>query len=374
MHSKEDLMNILCSKTLLIKSVNTVIRAVSQKTTMPVLQCILLEAKDDVFTLTANDLDIGIRSTSEATIRKPGKVAVNAKIFSEIIRRLPDEEVLIETDNQDNILIQSGNSKFNIPGQSGEDFPPIQDVQSDNQMVLPQNEFRLMVQKTIFSIAQEDAGRPVLTGELIDIHDGFLHVVAVDGFRISMQKTEISGNRNFKMTVPGKSLNELTKILSQDDADSMNVKFTGHHILFDLGDTVFVSRLLEGDFLNYESKLYMDATARVLVRTKDLLDSIDRAALISKENKKSPVRFDIRQDKMIITSNNEAGSAYEEVPLQLDGEGLVTAFNPRYFMEALRAVDDENVVVQFTSSLSPCIIHGEKADTFRYFILPIRLN
>ena len=118
----------------------------------------------------------------------------------------------------------------------------------------------------------------------------------------------------------------------------------------------------------------MDATARILVRTRDLLDSIDRAALISKENKKSPVRFDIRQDKMIITSNNEAGSAYEEVPLQLDGEGLVTAFNPRYFMEALRAVDDENVVVQFTSSLSPCIIHGEKEDTFRYFILPIRLN
>ncbi|MBQ7063515.1 MAG: DNA polymerase III subunit beta [Firmicutes bacterium] len=367
-------MNIICNKNSLIKSVNTVIRAVSQKTTMPILQCILLKAENGVFSLTGNDLELGVYCTSAATVRKEGSVAVNAKIFSEIIRRLPEDEVIIDSDDKDNITITSGKSKFNIPGQRGADFPLLPEVQSENQMVLPQNEFRQMVQKTIFSIAQEDSGRPVLTGELIDVRDGYLYIVAVDGFRISMQRTDISGDKRFKMTVPGKALNELVKILSSEEDALMNVTFTGRHILFKMDDTLLVSRLLEGEFLNYERNLSISFSTRALVDKKNLLDSIDRAALISKEGKNSPVRFDIRTDKIVITSNTEAGSAYEEVPIRLDGEGMVTAFNPKYYMDALRAIDDDTVCILYSSSLSPCIIQSASGEDYKYFILPIRLN
>ena len=220
-------MNIICNKSSLLKSVGTVIRAVSQKTTLPILQCILLKAEGQEFSLTGNDLELGVHCSSEAVVKKEGCVAVNAKIFSEIIRRLPEEEVSIDADEQDNITILCGKSKFNIPGQKGEDFPALPEVESENQMVLPQNEFRQMIQKTIFSIAQEDSGRPVLTGELIDVRDGFLYLVAVDGFRISMQRTDISGDKTFKMTVPGKTLNELNKILSSEEDDLTTVTFTG---------------------------------------------------------------------------------------------------------------------------------------------------
>lgn len=367
-------MNIICNKSSLIKGVGTVIRAVSQKTTMPILQCILLNAEGDIFSLTGNDLELGVYCTAEAVVKKEGKVAVNAKIFSEIIRRLPEEEVIIDSDDQDNITIQSGKSKFNIPGQKGADFPLLPEVKSENQMVLPQNEFRQMIQKTIFSIAQEDSGRPVLTGELVDVRDGYLYLVAVDGFRISMQRTEISGDKTFKMTVPGKTLNELNKILSSEEDDLMTVTFTGRHILFKMDSTILVSRLLEGEFLNYERNLNMSFTTRAYVNRRELLDSIDRAALISKEGKNSPVRFDIRQDKIIITSNTEAGSAYEEVPIRLEGEGMITAFNPKYYMDALRAIDDDTVCILYSSSLSPCIIQGSQTENYKYFILPIRLN
>ena len=367
-------MNIICNKTSLLKSVGTVIRAVSQKTTMPILQCILLKAENQEFSLTANDLELGIHCVSEAVVKKEGSVAVNAKIFSEIIRRLPDDDIIIDSDDQDNITISCGKSKFNIPGQNGNDFPLLPEVKSENQMVLPQNEFRQMIQKTIFSIAQEDSGRPVLTGELIDVRDGYLYLVAVDGFRISMQRTDISGKNSFKMTVPGKALNELNKILSSEEEDLMTVTFTGRHILFKLDQTMLVSRLLEGEFLNYERNLGMSFSTRAYVNKKELLDSIDRAALISKEGKNSPVRFDIRQDRMIITSNTEAGSAYEEVAIRLEGEGMVTAFNPKYYMDALRAIDDDTVCILYSSSLSPCIIQGAQGENYKYFILPIRLN
>ncbi len=231
-----------------------------------------------------------------------------------------------------------------------------------------------MIRQTIFSIAPEDSGRPVLTGELIDVRDGCLHLVAVDGFRISMRKTPIQCPIDFKVTVPGKALNELNKILDMEEDALMTVSFTGKYILFHTHDTFVVTRLLEGEFLQYQRNLDMEALSRVRVNRKNLQDSIDRAALISKESKNSPVRFEISQKGMIITSNTEKGSAYEELDVNLEGEGLTIAFNPRYYLEALRAIDDEEVEILFASSLTPCIIQNPETEKYKYFILPIRLH
>ena len=231
-----------------------------------------------------------------------------------------------------------------------------------------------MIRQTIFSIAAEDSGRPILTGELIDVREGYLHLVAVDGFRISMRRTPINSPIDFKVTVPGKALNEIHKILESEEDALMTVMFTGKYIMFKMNDAIVVTRLLEGDFLQYQRNLNMESSTKVKINKKELLDSIDRAALISKESKNSPVRLEIQNQNMIITSNTEKGSAYEEVALSIDGSELTIAFNPRYYLEALRSIDDEEIEILFASSLTPCIIKNPETEDYKYFILPIRLH
>jgi len=367
-------MYFICNKNDLIKGVNIVSKAVSSKTTMPILECILLEASSQKLTLIGNDMDMGIQTTIDSIIKEDGIIAVNAKIFSEIIRKLPEDDIHIETDYSNTITIRCAKSKFSIPGQNGAEFPALPKVESENNFVISQGTFKDMIRQTIFSIAAEDSGRPILTGELIDVREGYLHLVAVDGFRISMRRTPINCPMDFKVTVPGKALNEIHKILESEEEALMTVMFTGKYIMFKMNDAIVVTRLLEGDFLQYQRNLNMECSTKVRMNKKDLLDSIDRAALISKESKNSPVRLEIMDQNMIITSNTEKGSAYEEVALALEGDGLTIAFNPRYYLEALRSIDEEEIEILFASSLTPCIIRNPENEDFKYFILPIRLH
>lgn len=367
-------MYLICNKSDLIKGVGTVSKAVSVKTTMPILECILMEATGTELTLVGNDMDLGIQTTIEARIKEEGLIAVNAKLFSEIIRKLPDEDVYIETDERNAITIRCAKSKFTVPGQDGTQFPQLPRVESENGFVISQGTFKDMIRQTIFSIASEDSGRPVLTGELIDVRGGYLHLVAVDGFRISMRRTAINSPIDFKVVVPGKALSEINKILESEEDAVMQVVFTGKYIMFTMNNAIVVTRLLDGDYLQYERNLNMSFATSVRVNRKELTDSIDRAALISRESKNSPVRLEIGSDTMIITSNTEKGSAYEEVPITIDGDGLNVAFNPRYYLEALRSIDDEEVEILYASSLNPCIIQAVDGDDYKYFILPIRLH
>ena len=367
-------MLVICQKGDLLKGVNTVSKAVSSKTTLPILECILLDAEGGSLTLVGNDMELGIKTSLEATVRQEGAAAVNARIFSEIIRRLPEADVKIEADEKNNITIECGNSKFNISGQNPEEFPPFPEITKSEPLVVSQKTFKDMIKNTIFSIAPEDSGRPILTGELLDIRDGYLYMVAVDGFRISMRRTEVNFPEEKKVTVPGKALNELQKILETEEDSLMSIRITGKQAIFELNQTTVITRLLEGEFLQYQRNLNMEFPVKVTVKTKELLDSVDRAALISRESKNSPIRLQIQEDKIIITSNAEKGSAYEEVPISLEGEGLAIAFNPRYYLEALKAVDSEEISILFSSSLTPCIIKDPEKDDYKYFILPIRLH
>ena len=368
-------MKIICTKSNLVKGVSIVSKAVPSKTTMPILECILIDASTDVVKLTANDMELGIETTIDGEISERGILAINARIFSEIIRRLPDEDIKIEVDDTYTITIECARSKFNIAGQSGDDFPRLPQMQTKQQIILSQGTFKDMIHNTIFSTAPEDSGRPILTGELMDIRDGYLYLVAVDGYRISMRRTQVNCSEEFKVTVPGKALNEIHKILENEEDSLMTVNFTGKHVIFQMNDTTVLTRLLEGEFLQYERNLNMEYKSKVTINKKELLDSVDRAALISRENKNSsPIRLQIEKDKMIITSNAENGSAYEEVALGLEGEELAIAFNPRYYMDALNAIEEETISILFSSSLSPCIIQDPDAEDYKYFILPIRLH
>ncbi len=374
-HRKESIMLIVCNRNDLLKAVGIVSKAVSVRTTMPILEDILLEGAGSTLTLLGNDLEMGIQTSIEAVVRNEGSVAVNARMFGEIIRRLPDEDVKIETTDDSHMTIECARSKFTIGTLSGKDFPRLPEIKKEQEILINQAVLRDMISNTIFSIAPENSGRPVLTGELFDVRGGYLYIVAVDGFRISMKRTKVNSTQEFKVTVPGKALSEINKILETEEESLATMVFTGKHAMFIMNNTIVLTRLLEGTFLNYERNLAMEFKTKISVKKKDLLDSVDRAALISRESKNSPIRLEVEKDKIVITSNAETGTAREEVEINMtEGEPLTIAFNPKYYMDALKAISDEDITINFSSSLTPCIIQAAEGNDYQYFILPIRLH
>lgn len=366
-------MHIFVKQDLLLNSINIVLKACSSKTTMPILECILIKASNNKLTLVTNNLELAIESTMEADVKVEGEIALEAKIFSEIIRKMTDEVIEISSEDNNMTSIIGKNSKFKIAGQTARDFPEIPRVEKSKSCKLSQLVLKDMIRQTIFSVSQDET-RPVLTGEMLQIKDGNLHLVSVDGYRISYRNMNISDkNIDVEVVIPGKTLNEISKILVSDD-EEVTLYFEDKHILFDLGDSKIVSRLLEGQFLKYEQVFSSDYETKILVDRQQLLMSIERAALISREGKKNPIKIELDGDLMVITSNTDLGTAREEIPISLEGKELVIAFNPRYLIEALKAIDEDKVCVQFISSLTPCIIKPEEGEYYKYLILPIRLN
>ncbi len=366
-------MHIICNQDLLINSINTVLKACSNKTTKPILECILVKAANNQVTLVGYNLELGIESTIDAEVLVEGSIALEAKIFSEIIRKLPNKDVAISTNDNYMTTIVCEKSKFSIAGQASDEFPDLPEVKKDKKYTLSQLAFKEMIRQTIFSVAQEES-RPILTGEMLQIKNGCLNMVSVDGYRISYRQLDISiENGEEEVVVPGRTLGEISKILSADDADDMQLYFEDKHILFDLGSSKVVSRLLEGEFLKYEQVFSSDYETRIQVDRKDFLMSIERAALISREGKKNPIKFEIDGDNMIITSKAELGTAREEVAIELEGSELSIAFNPRYLIDALKSIDDDAVCIHFISALTPCIIQPIEGNHYKYLILPIRV-
>ena len=368
-------MHIVCQKDILLNGINTVSKAVPNKTTMPILECILLSTSKNKFKLIANDLELGIESTLEPVeIIEDGAIALEAKIFSEIIRRLPEDKVDITTDENNLTIIKCKNSEYKIMGQLSDDFPNLPDIEKNVEYTLSQVELKNMIKQTIFSISDDDS-KPNLKGELLEITDKSINVVAVDGYRVSFRKTSIENNKeSISRIIPGKTLNEIIKILSSEDEDKVSIYFTDRHMLLDLGLSKVVSRTIDGEFIRYEQIFSNDYNTKLVVNCKDIIMSLERASLLSRDNKKIPVKIEIKAKKMIITSNTELGTAYEEVDIDMDGNEMSIAFNPKYIIECLKAIEDEEICMYFTSSLSPCIIKPIQADDYKYLVLPVRLN
>ena len=324
--------------------------------------------------MTANNLEIGIQTAPiDAQILETGEVAIEARIFQDIVRRLNGENVTLESDARHSITITDGSSCFTIMGQNGEDFPTLPEVQQNEAFTLGQNELRNLIRQTIFSIAQESA-KQVLMGEYFEMKADALQVVSIDGYRISFRKSPVSHAFQEKsVIVPGKTLNELMKILSQEEEDKVHLYFTDKHVLFDLGMATMVSRLIEGEFISYENNFTNDFTTKIIIETQALIQALERASLVSRDNRKTPVKLEMRPNQLILTAKSDMGSAYEEVPDETEGDEMQIAFNPRYLIEALRAIEDEKVAIRFTGSLSPCIIAPLEGNAYQYLILPLRI-
>lgn len=367
-------MKFICDKENLVEGLNIALKAVSTRSTLPILQSFLLSGKDSVLKCIGNDLDLGIEVKINATIEEEGSMAVNARIFFEIIKKMPDGKISV-SDNNQKITIRSGKSEFTIHGEDYRDFTMLPDIEKRESLVLSQGILKRKIGQTIFSISPDD-NRKALQGELFDIIDNHLNLVAIDGYRISIQSMKLEQNYgNASFIIPGKTLNEIQKILSQEEEHKVFLYFTEKHVLFEMENITVVSRIIEGAFPKYLQMFSEDFKTSIEVSRNELLQSIDRAALLARESKKIPVRLEIKNNHLLITSNTDMGTVFEEIPIHQTGDNLVIGFNPRYLVEALKAIEEEKVNLRFTISSNPCIIRpiiSEKQD-YKYLILPVRM-
>lgn len=366
-------MKLICSKSNLLHGVNIVSKAVPTRTTMAILECILIDASANEIKLTANDMELGIETKIEGVITERGVIALDAKIFSEIVRKLPDSDVTIETDASFKTTITCEKAKFNIVGKSGDDFSYIPYIERNEPIVMSQFTLKEVIRQTIFSIADNDNNK-LMTGELFEIEENDLKVVSLDGHRISIRNIELKNNYSHKkVVVPGKTLQEVSKILPGSAEDEVSIFLTDNHIVFEFENTTVVSRLIEGEYFKIEQMLSSDYETKVKINKRELLDCIDRATLLVKEGDKKPIIMNITDGTMELKINSFIGSMNEDIDIAKEGKDILIGFNPKFFIDALRVIDEEEVILYMVNPKAPCFIKDDEG-TFIYLILPVNFN
>ncbi len=366
-------MKIICPKNELLNSVNIVLKAVPAKSTMPILECLIIEVKSDHIKLIANDMELGIETLVKGNIIDTGMIAINAKVFSEIVRKLPDNDVTIETDSNYMATILCEKAKFTISGRSGEEFPFLPEVEKKEPVILSQFTLKEVIRQTVFSISDNESNK-IMTGELFEIKGAAFRVVSLDGHRISIRNITLNNSYDdIKVIVPGKTLNEISKILSGEFSDEVSIYFTDKHIIFEFDDTVVLSRLIEGEYFKINQMLSSDYETKVTINKKELLSCIDRATLLIKESEKKPIIVNIDDRKMELRIHSAIGSMDEEIDISKEGKDILIGFNPKFLIEALRVIDDENIDIYLINPKAPCFIRDSK-ESYTYLILPVNFN
>ena len=363
-------MKLVFQKEELLRSINIALRAVPSHTTMPVLECIMINAIGSRIRFTTNDTELGIETIVPGIIEEEGSAAVQAKLFSEIVRRLPQENVVLETKENGVVNITSGKSKMQMVSLDGSDFLYLPVIEKEDFVTISQFSLKEVIRQTIFSIAPND-NNPILTGMLFEITGDRFKVVSLDGHRISIRSMQLKESySDKKVIVPGKTLTEISKILNEDTDDLIHMYFTANHIVFEMTGTTVVSRLIEGEYFNIRNMITKDFNTKIKVNRKDFLSSIDRSSLFVRENDKKPIIFDIEDGFMRLSIESTFGAMDEEIDIDKEGKDLAIGFNPKFLSDALRVIDDETVSVYFINQKAPCFIKNEEED-YMYIILPV---
>ena len=368
-------MKFTCEKAILGEAISVCIHAVAAKSTISVLEGLLITANDDL-TLCGYNFKTGIKKTFSADIAEKGSIVLNAKIFNDIVRKLPDDVIEITCDDHYMTTIRCGMSEFNILGASPEEFPELPSVEKTNGIDLSCRLLRSMIDHTVFAVSDNE-NKPIHTGSLFEIEQNNLTVVSVDGYRLALRHESIDkkeGAETFSFVVPGAALSEVEKICSDVD-EPASVTQGARHVMFKVGDTMLVSRRLEGEFLAYRQAIPRNNTIHVEGDTRALLSSIDRVSLIISDKLKSPLRCVFDSNLLKISTKTAIGDAYDECPLSGDGGGLEIGFNNKYLMDALKAAPADKVRLELTTGVSPCVIlPTEGEENFLYMVLPVRLK
>ena len=366
-------MKLVFTKSNLNKAVGIVMKAVPTRTTMNILECILIDATTNEIKFTGNDMELGIETIVEGEIIEKGKIAIDAKLFSEIVRKLPDNDITLTTDSNNNALITCEKSKFNIAGKSGDDFSYLPAIIKDKMITLSQFQLKEVINQTIFSIAINDNNK-MMTGELFEVNEGTLKVVGLDGHRIAIRNIKLEGRSDdVRVVIPGKTLQEISKILNADAESFVNIYFTNNHVLFEFDQTHVVSRLIEGDYFKISQMLSNDYETKVSINKKEFLDSIYRANLLIREGDKKPIIINILNGLLQVNVNSAIGALNEDIDIDKEGKDIMIGFNPKFLMDALRVIDDENVTMYLVNHKSPCFIR-DKEEKYIYLILPVNFT
>lgn len=366
-------MKLIFEKADLMKSVSIVMKAVPNKTTMPILECILIDASSNQIKFTSNDMELGIETIVNGMILERGTIALDAKIFSEIVRKLPDSQVTLSTDENYLTTISCGKAKFSIPGKSGEDFSYLPVIETSDCVTISQFTLKEIIRQTIFSIAANENNK-LMTGELFEIKNDTLCVVSLDGHRIAIRKIVLKESyQDRKVVVPGKTLNEISKILSGEVDDEVAIYFSDNHIMFLFDDTKVVSRLIDGEYFRIDQMLSGDYETKVQINKKEFLECIDRATLLVREGDKKPIIIDINDEQMELQINSALGSMNESIDIRKEGKDLMIGFNPRFLIDALKVIDDEEISIYLVNPKAPCFIRNEE-ESYVYLILPVNFS
>ena len=366
-------MKIICSKSDLLQGVNIVLKAVPSKTTMTILECILIDATSNDIKFTANDMELGIETKVKGDIITKGMVALDAKIFSEIVRKLPDNDVTIETDLDNKTTITCEKAVFTISGKAGDDFSYLPLIEKNRFIYMSQFTLKEVIRQTIFSISDNDTNK-LMTGELFEVSGNTLKVVSLDGHRISIRKIELKESfDDIKVVVPGKTLSEISKILSGGTEDEVRIFFTNNHIVFEFDDTVVVSRLIEGEYFKINQMLSSDYETKVTINKKEFLSCIDRATLLVKEGDKKPIIININDNELRIQISSVLGSMNEDIDITKNGKDIMIGFNPKFLIDALKVIDDEKIDIYLVNPKAPCFIKDAE-EKYIYLILPVNFN
>ncbi len=370
-------MKIVCYKENILKAINSVVKGVASKTTMPILEGILIQTNDNEIKLTTYDLEIGIEYVMECEVEEQGSTVVNAIMFSEIIRKLPDTEIHITLNDKNLLEIECEGSLYKLATMNPEEFPELPKIEVENSIEIDQTLLKNMIRKTIFAVSNEES-RPIFTGCLFEIENNKLTVVAVDGFRLALRSIFLNKqSNNFKAVIPGKTLNEVNKILL-DSFEPVKIGVSKNQALFEMDNCKIVTRILDGEFLNYKNVIPSNWETRIKVNKNNIQNSFERISLISsstvEKEKKYPVKVQVDIGKITISCTNQTGDAKEELYVSTEGKNLEAGFNPKYFLDSLKAIDDEEVYIEFGSSISPCLIKSTENNDYTYMILPIRLK
>ncbi len=366
-------MKIICAKSDLVKGVNTVLKAVPTRTTMKILECILIDATAGIIQLTGNDTEIGIETTVVGMIEERGAIALDAKVFSEIVRKLPDNNVTIETDENLQTRITCEKANFNIMGMPADEFTPLPMIPKNDPITLSQFSLKEVIRQTIFSIADNENNK-LMTGELFDLNGNYLKVVSLDGHRISVRNIELLDSYEpRKVVVPGKTLSEVSKIIPGSFEEKVLLYITENHIIFEFDETTVVSRLIDGEYFKIEQMISSDYSTKIRINKRELLECIDRASLMVNPGDKKPIIMDVTEGNMELYINSFIGSMDENISISKEGRDIKIGFNPKFFLDALRVIDEEEINIYMVNPKAPCFIKDNE-ETFLYMILPVNFN
>lgn len=346
-------------------------KAISNKVTNPILEGIKISAEDNELTLSATDTDLSIEKKIKADIKVEGETVVPGKFITEFVKKLSNSDIELEVNEKNQLLIRYDGNESVIQCYNPVEYPGFKKLKTDEWFGVSQKDLKSLISKTIFSVAMDDS-RPILKGVLFDIDQKEINAVALDGYRLAKVKKKVSANIKKQIVVPTRSLNEISKLLEDSD-EIINIYIDANAIMIDTADTKIISRLLEGDFVNYKQIIPMNYETFVIVNKNQLEDALERVSLLSKIGQNNFVKFDIKESSLNLTSNSEIGNIKEKISAVLNGKDVTIAFNPRFILESLKANSEEFVKLCLNTASNPCVIVPTEGDEFLYLILPVRM-